>query len=88
MLHGTVNGGIQSPPMFRDDPVSECCAKCRRGTKALKGPCGYDGACPRNCHQENTSTTLDALKPVSGPHTRSSIPVASTGHTATEGEEI
>lgn len=27
-----------------------CCAKCRRGTKAMLGPCGYELRCPRGCH--------------------------------------
>lgn len=34
-----------------DEPTStDCCARCRRGTRAIPGPCGYDGRCPNNCH--------------------------------------
>jgi hypothetical protein len=38
---------------------SRCCARCRRGTAALLGSCGYDGVC--KCHAPQDLTQLGAV---------------------------
>lgn len=42
--------------------VSKCCAKCRRGVPGFGDlPCGYNLACPNDCHNPNrTKENRDA----------------------------
>lgn len=57
------------------------------GMSAIEARYYADAVVTAIAPQGNTSAALLALVRVSGPHTRSSIPVASTGHTAEEEEE-
>ncbi len=66
-----------------DEPTTtDCCARCRRGTRAIPGPCGYDLACPNGCHRPALTArtpeerlaaltaTLDLLTPPRGAQPR------------------
>lgn len=48
----SANHGVFVPPaMPREEPPSQCCARCRRGIKEFGVlPCGYDGEC--KCHKK------------------------------------
>ena len=47
-----------------DRETTSCCAKCRRGTKALIGPCGYDGACMCHVRASKALEDVDGLLPL------------------------
>ena len=43
-----------------DRETTTCCAKCMRGTRALLGPCGYDGACVCHTNRVRDSAGMDS----------------------------